>query len=1103
MQYLLSIIAALLISPALFHAAFSQPNVGAQPALTTFQGGTGSTSPSGVLYGDGSIGLKTLTPGANCTFVAGTFNCSGGAASAGGSNTQVQFNDAGSLAGSANFVFDKTSNIVTLLLASTTRLSAYQAAFGGSATSTFATNGALTLATQLTVPNGGTGQVSFTAGNLIYGGGAGALQNVATSTLTPSSPLTGSFTVVGSGGSLGLDTSGTWSGNAGTASALTANGANCGGGYFPLGVSAAGVSENCTQALATTTSWTGGQAAYVTGSGALIGLSTTTQTFSGPFSLSATQGYLLGGSSATITYYGLATTSALTAGQLLMSNGGAGVSSTATTTATCSGTVSCSTFNILGSSPVTITGSASGATVGTVSTSSTPTRGQLSYWTSSGAYPETLGSVATTTLTFSGPLSTTANLGSLVGGANGTITWSGLATTSALTGGQLLTSNGGAGVSGVATTTITYSGFPATIPAGYGTLVGGSNTTFTWWGLATSSNLTAGQVLMSNGAGNVSGVATSSLGVTGPITFSGTMGAQLGGVGGSFGCATCALTTRALTIAGTANQITSSAGSQDLSADRTWTLSLPSHVIFPVDYVATNATTTNATTTTLYFTGLTSGALAVDATGKVYKGATTTAGADLTYDGTAFNVDTLPNLTGTLDIDSGGTNATTFGSNSPIVFDGTRLTATSTRGIFDYIVATTTATSTFAGGLKTAALQDAGLSAVNCDVKAYTDGSIYCGTDATGGAATAGGSDTQVQFNDGGTAIGGAVGFVWDKVKSLVGIGSTTPWGILSIASSTYNYRSPLFAVGTSSGIYGKILTLFATSSTMMANTTVLGSGGTIPADSGVRLGLGTDNTYGYPGMLDQLTINGRINTLDWRSIQCVAHSTIGSPSSDTANACGEFTFQNDTSGNDVATNAGGILYEEICTRGLQPCSADTGAAVANNGAGLFAMSPNFIFATSTPIIEAVARIGLPSVATSSYYYIGFVNISPTGSAFELEPTAGCYFVASTTLANWQAQCRTSLTNTTTVDTGFASTTNPINTGSFARFRIEADVSGARFYMATSSKALQQVATIQSNFPTTTALSVGAYEANLVGGNAKRFDINSIKLWFSQPALNF
>src|SRR3990167_5126569 len=53
--------------------------------------------------------------------------------------------------------------------------------------------------------------------------------------------------------------------------------------------------------------------------------------------------------------------------------------------------------------------------------------------------------------------------------------------------------------------------------------------------------------------------------------------------------------TRALTIAGTANQITSSAGAQDLSADRTWTLSLPSLVVFPSNASSTQLTTTGAT----------------------------------------------------------------------------------------------------------------------------------------------------------------------------------------------------------------------------------------------------------------------------------------------------------------------------------------------------------------------------------------------------------------------------------------------------------------------------------------------------------------------------
>lgn len=66
------------------------------------------------------------------------------------------------------------------------------------------------------------------------------------------------------------------------------------------------------------------------------------------------------------------------------------------------------------------------------------------------------------------------------------------------------------------------------------------------------------------------------------------------------------LESRQLTIAGTANQITSSAGAQNLTADRTWTLSLPNHVIFPSSFVASMGSTTNATSTNLTVTTLAS-----------------------------------------------------------------------------------------------------------------------------------------------------------------------------------------------------------------------------------------------------------------------------------------------------------------------------------------------------------------------------------------------------------------------------------------------------------------------------------------------------------------
>lgn len=94
---------------------------------------------------------------------------------------------------------------------------------------------------------------------------------------------------------------------------------------------------------------------------------------------------------------------------------------------------------------------------GSVSTSSLETKGQVPYWTTSSGYPATLGSVATTSLTLNGPFTGYSALGALIGGSNSTITWSGLATTSQPSSSQLLVSNGGAGVYGVSTSTLTAS----------------------------------------------------------------------------------------------------------------------------------------------------------------------------------------------------------------------------------------------------------------------------------------------------------------------------------------------------------------------------------------------------------------------------------------------------------------------------------------------------------------------------------------------------------------------------------------------------------------------------------------------------------------------
>ncbi len=67
-KFLLSII--ILATTLIPAASFAQ--------LSTVQGGTGTTSPSGILYGDGTLHMKTVKIGANVTFSGGTLSASGG-----------------------------------------------------------------------------------------------------------------------------------------------------------------------------------------------------------------------------------------------------------------------------------------------------------------------------------------------------------------------------------------------------------------------------------------------------------------------------------------------------------------------------------------------------------------------------------------------------------------------------------------------------------------------------------------------------------------------------------------------------------------------------------------------------------------------------------------------------------------------------------------------------------------------------------------------------------------------------------------------------------------------------------------------------------------
>ena len=114
-----------------------------------------------------------LSISSGCVLVNGS--CLGSAQVA-GSDTQVQFNNAGALGSSSNFTFSTSSNRLSVVAASTTLLSTFGTAyFGGTATSSFSSTGALTLASPLATSSGGTGISTYAVGDLLYVNGSGIL----------------------------------------------------------------------------------------------------------------------------------------------------------------------------------------------------------------------------------------------------------------------------------------------------------------------------------------------------------------------------------------------------------------------------------------------------------------------------------------------------------------------------------------------------------------------------------------------------------------------------------------------------------------------------------------------------------------------------------------------------------------------------------------------------------------------------------------------------------------------------------------------------------------------------------------------------------------
>lgn len=370
-------------------------------------------------------------------------------------------------------------------------------------------------------------------------------------------------------------------------------------------------------------------------------------------------------------------------------------------------------------------------------------------------------------------------------------------------------------------------------------------------------------------------------------------------------------------------------------------------------------------------------------------------------------------------------------------------------------------------------------STISCTQALETDaeGKIICGTDETGGG---GGSDPfthTTSFNS--------------ATTSMIGIGTTTPWGIFSIASTTYNFVSPLLQVSTSTEPnYGNIFSIFSTSTSKIVQSIT----GRL-SEIGARIGVGIKDYLGFGGLLDQLVVRGRTNDVDWLDVDCDGSAAaITALSADGTTNCDGFSFLEDNTGTMTGTalTGGGTTFARV--------TAST-AAINNDGAGVFVNGASagwLTLGTSTPVMEVSLRIR-NSTATTSGYYIGFSNIAQSGTTYEAEPTVGCFFVATST-ANWRAVCKTANATATYIDTGVASTSSNATNGTgyqFRKFRIEADTTRADFYIQQNENSnLIKVASITGTYPATTLLNAGVHYGLISQNTSSGFDFFRLRFWW-------
>ena len=363
-----------------------------------------------------------------------------------------------------------------------------------------------------------------------------------------------------------------------------------------------------------------------------------------------------------------------------------------------------------------------------------------------------------------------------------------------------------------------------------------------------------------------------------------------------------------------------------------------------------------------------------------------------------------------------------------------------------------------------------------------TDGEVWLGEpDDLDVLAITGTGNTEIRGGSFKSLVSGVLNYFTAKL----GVGSTTPWGMLSVVQDD---SSPEFVVATSTGQRP----LF------YVNATTTGA---LAGNWGARIGVGLSNlgevangVLGAHELIDNFTIDSPINTMSWTcsELSSAGHTSLSADGSVTSSN-GSWTFNEDAN---MALDFNGSNFE---LRG--------GAVSLNDGAQLaLQMSGTSDWltfsASSTPTFEGISQIN--SLATGTNHYLGFNTIDGNSTSLETPPTVGCNFIATTTQSNWRAVCQTSASAMTSVDTGISTTTDRA-----FYWKIKASEQVVQFYMGDRVTPLAMVARITTNVPAVTTLLspqlLIGYVTSTDTLNTQRREIKSSYIracWRNNPFLN-